>query len=64
MLNDTLEEQQRVIICKQQKEINHLRQNILQLQKMVAEESEQKYRAYVKYADLQKELHIQSKNSS
>ena len=64
MLNDTLEEQQRVIICNQQKEINHLRQNILQLQKMVAEVLEQKYRGYVIYADLQKELHIQSKNSS
>jgi len=64
MLNDTLEEEQRVIICEQQKEINKLRQNIIQLQKMVAEETEQKYRAYIKYADLQKELERDSKNSS
>ena len=64
MLNDTLEEEQRVIICNQQKEINSLKQNIKCLQQMVAEETEQKYRAYVKYADLQKELNIHSKNSS
>ena len=64
MLNDTLEEELRVLICEQKKEINVLKQNIKQLQSMVAEESEQKYRAYVKYVDLQKELDMQSKNSS
>ena len=37
MLNNTLEEEQSVIICEQQKVINKLRQNIVQLQKMVAE---------------------------
>ena len=64
MLNDTLEEELRVIICEQQKEINGLRNNTLQLKKMIAEESEAKYRSYVKYADLQKELNSLSKNSS
>jgi hypothetical protein len=58
MLNDTLEEELRVLLCEQKKEIAILRQNIKQLQSMVAEESEQKYRAYVKYANLQKEFDI------
>ncbi len=65
-LNNTLEEEQRVIICEQQKEINTLRQNIIQLQDMVAVENEAKYRAYVKIADLQKEKHdtdIRNKNN-
>ena len=56
-LNDTLEEEQRVIICEQQTEINKLRQNILHLRDMIAQENEAKYRAYVKIADLQKEQH-------
>jgi len=64
MLNDTLEEELRVIICEQQKEINSLRKNQQHLKIMIAEESEAKYRSYVKYADLQKELVSQSKNSS
>tara|TARA_B100001094_G_C18042795_1_gene725858 strand:+ start:357 stop:569 length:213 start_codon:yes stop_codon:yes gene_type:complete len=65
-LNDTLEEEQRVIICEQQKEINTLKQNIIQLRDMVAVENEAKYRAYVKIADLQKEKHdtdIRNKNN-
>ena len=64
MLNNTLEEELRVLLCEQKKEIAILKQNIQQLQSMVAEESEQKYRAYIKFADLQKELNIHSKNSS
>ena len=54
-LNDTLEEEQRVIICEQQKEINNLRQSIVHLRDMIAVENEAKYRGYVKIADLQKE---------
>ena len=54
-LNNTLEEEQRVIICEQQKEINNLRQSIVHLRDMIAVENEAKYRAYVKIADLQKE---------
>lgn len=53
--NDTLEEELREICCEQQKQINQLNQSIKQLKKMVAEESEAKYRAYVKFADLQKQ---------
>ena len=52
--NDTLEEELREICCEQQKQIN---QSIKQLKKMIAEESEAKYRAYVKFADLQKQQH-------
>ena len=65
-LNDTLEEEQRVIICEQQKEINNLRQSIVHLRDMVAVENEAKYRAYVKIADLQKEQYdtdIRNKNN-
>ena len=58
MLNNTLEEELRVLLCEQKKEVAILKQNIQQLQSMVAEESEQKYRAYIKYADLQREFDI------
>ena len=54
-LNNTLEEEQRLIICEQQKEINKLRASIKHLRDMVAVENEAKYRAYVKIADLQQE---------
>ena len=54
-LNNTLEEEQRLIICEQQKEINKLRASIKHLRDMVAVENEAKYRAYVKIAYLQKE---------
>lgn len=53
--NDTLEEELRVLVCEQKKEINHLKQNILHLKRMVAEESEAKYRAYTQFANLQEE---------
>lgn len=65
-LNNTLEEEQRVIICEQQKEINNLRQSIVHLRDMIAVENEAKYRAYVKIADLQKEQYdtdIRNKNN-
>ena len=55
--NDTLEEELREICCEQQKQINQLNQSIKQLKKMIAEESEAKYRASVKFADLQKQQH-------
>lgn len=54
-LNDTLEEQLREIVCDQQKELKSLRAWVDVLQRSVAEEQEAKYRAYIKYADLQKE---------
>jgi len=53
--NDTLEEQLREIVCDQQKELKSLRASIELLKNSVAEEQEAKYRAYIKYADLQKE---------
>ena len=63
-LNNTLEEEQRVIICEQQKEINNLRQSIIHLRDMVAVENEAKYRAYVKIADLQKEQYGSRQDTS
>ena len=54
-LNNTLEEQIRLIICDQQTEIKGLRASISVLEQSVAEEQEAKYRAYIKYADLKKE---------
>lgn len=63
-LNNTLEEEQRVIICEQQKEINNLRQSIVHLRDMIAVENEAKYRAYVKIADLQKEQYGRQETST
>lgn len=51
-LNNTLEEQLRLIICDQQNEINSLKSTIKILKTSVKEEQEAKYRAYVKYAKL------------
>ena len=54
-LNNTLEEELRIIICEQKREINALHQRMSVFKRMIAEESEAKYRAYVKVADLQKD---------
>ena len=54
-LNNTLEEQLRLIICDQQTEIKGLRASISILERSVAEEQEGKYRAYIQYVDLKKE---------
>ena len=51
ILNDTLEEELRVLVCEQKKEINQLKQNILVLKRMVAEESQAKYTAWALAAD-------------
>ena len=51
ILNDTLEEELRVLICEQNKEINYLKQNIVLLKRMVAEESQAKYTAWALAAD-------------
>ena len=50
-LNNTLEEQLRLLICDQQTEIKGLRASISVLEQSVAEEQEAKYRASIKYAD-------------
>jgi len=56
--NDTLEEELRVMLVEKNNECNNLRSRIEMLEKSVAEEQEQKYRALVKAADLQSELNI------
>ena len=63
-VNTTLEEELRIILCEQKREIRTLNQNILQLKRMIAEESEAKYRAYVKVADLQKEKNGRQKTNT
>jgi hypothetical protein len=60
-LNDTLEEQLRVMLIEKNNEVNSLRAEIERLKKMVAEEQEGKYRAYIKFADLQQKYNKQSK---
>jgi|TARA_B110000967_G_scaffold202313_2_gene240947 hypothetical protein len=55
-LNDTLEEQLRHMLVDKNNECNQLRSEIKTLKKMIAEEQEGKYRAYIKFADLQKEV--------
>ena len=56
--NDTLEEELRVMLVEKNNECNNLRSRIEMLEKSVAEEQEQKYRALVKASDLQSELNI------
>jgi hypothetical protein len=53
-LNDTLEEQLRHMLVDKNNECNALRSEVEQLKKMVAEEQEGKYRAYIRLADFQK----------
>jgi hypothetical protein len=55
-LNNTLEEELRIMLVEERKLTNSLRKEIETLKKMVAEEQEGKYRAYIKFADLQKEF--------
>lgn len=55
-LNNTLEEELRLELCDQLKLINSLKAEIDMLKRSVAEEQDQKYRAYVKISDLQKLL--------
>jgi|TARA_R110000764_G_scaffold193958_1_gene279274 hypothetical protein len=54
--NDTLEEELRTMLVDKNNENNALRGEIEILRRTVAEEQEAKYRAYIKFADLQKEL--------
>jgi hypothetical protein len=55
-LNDTLEEQLRSMLVEKNNECASLRAEIETLKKLVAEEQEGKYRAYIKFADLQKQM--------
>lgn len=54
--NDTLEEELRVMLVDKNNECNALRQRVSILEQTVAEEQEAKYRAYIRIADLQKEV--------
>ena len=58
--NNTLEEDLRVMLVEKNNENNALRAEIEMLQRSVAEEQEAKYRAYVRVADLQKEIKTQT----
>lgn len=55
-LNDTLEEQLRRMLVQATNECRALQQEVEVLKKLVNDEQEQKYRAYVRIADLTKEL--------
>jgi len=61
--NDTLEEELRTMLVEKNNENNALRGEIAILRQTVAEEQEAKYRAYIKFADIQKELSV-LKNST
>ena len=62
-LNDTLEEELRRMLVDQNNACNALKAKVKILESTVAEEQEAKYRAYIKFADLQKEFK-QSKEES
>lgn len=55
-LNNTLEEELRIMLVEKNNENNSLRNHIELLEKAVAEEQEQKYRLLVENADLKKKL--------
>jgi len=55
-LNNTLEEELRIMLVEKNNENNSLRAHIELLEKAVAEEQEQKYRLLVENSDLKKKL--------
>jgi hypothetical protein len=55
-LNNTLEEELRIMLVEKNNENNNLRNHIELLEKAVADEQEQKYRLLVENADLKKEI--------
>ena len=55
-LNNTLEEELRILLVEKNNENQSLRNHIELLEKAVAEEQEQKYRLLVENADLKKAL--------
>jgi|TARA_R100000081_G_C4779867_1_gene150810 hypothetical protein len=57
-LNNTLEEELRILLVEKNNENQALRNHIELLEKAVAEEQEQKYRLLVENADLKKELRL------
>jgi|TARA_B100000073_G_scaffold344535_1_gene351561 predicted nuclease with TOPRIM domain len=57
-LNNTLEEELRVMLVEKNNENQSLKNHIELLEKAVAEEQEQKYRLLVENADLKKEIRL------
>ena len=57
-LNNTLEEELRILLVEKNNENQALRNHIELLEKAVAEEQEQKYRLLVENADLKKEIRL------
>lgn len=55
-LNNTLEEELRIMLVDKNNECAALKSHIKLLEKAVAEEQEQKYRLLVEVADLKKQL--------
>lgn len=55
-LNNTLEEELRVMLVEKNNECNALRERIKMLENCVAEEQEAKYRAWVELSDIKKQL--------
>tara|TARA_R110002074_G_C12057346_1_gene620477 strand:+ start:61 stop:264 length:204 start_codon:yes stop_codon:yes gene_type:complete len=53
-LNNTLEEELRLMLVQKNNECNALRGTIDMLKQNIRDEQEAKYRAYIKIADLQK----------
>ena len=56
--NNTLEEELRIMLVEKNNECNSLKAEIDAHKKIVAEEQEGKYRAYIKFADIQQELKV------
>ena len=57
-LNNSLEEELRVMLVEKNNENQSLKNHIELLEKAVAEEQEQKYRLLVENADLKKEIRL------
>lgn len=54
-LNNTLEEELRIMVCDQLSTINALKSEIELLKNTIKDEQDAKYRAYVRISDLQRQ---------
>ena len=57
-LNNTLEEELRIMLVEKNNECNSLRNQINLLEQNIKDEKDMKYRAWVKISDLQNKLKI------
>ncbi len=57
-LNNTLEEELRIMLVEKNNECNSLRNQIKLLEQNIKDEQDMKYRAWVKISDLQNKLKI------